>query len=130
MRRSEGRKRRGKRDRSSFGRAVSPAAAGARGKRAATGTQIARQRRSGLPRKGVRMKLLIASDLHGSAYYCEKLLEAFQREEADRILFLGDMNPGSLSLPKQNSPHSYMTLEDGVFVYKDLSGGVYHEVRI
>ena len=23
----------------------------------------------------------------------------------------------------------YMTLEDGVFVYKDLSGGVYHEVR-
>ena len=151
MRRSEGRKRRGKRDRSSFGRAVSPAAAGARGKRAATGTQIARQRRSGLPRKGARMKLLIASDLHGSAYYCEKLLEAFQREEADRILFLGDillhehthvpawtpfgdhnlyLNPGSLSLPKQNSPHSYMTLEDGVFVYKDLSGGVYHEVRI
>lgn len=37
------------------------------------------------------MKLLIASDLHGSAYYCEKLLEAFQREEADRILFLGDI---------------------------------------
>ena len=26
------------------------------------------------------------------------------------------LNPGSLSLPKQNSPHSYMTLEDGVFV--------------
>ena len=173
------------------------------------------------------MKLLIASDLHGSAYYCEKLLEAFQREEADRILFLGDLlyhgprndlpegydtkktaamlnarknkifcvrgncdtevdqmvlqfpvladyavlqagdrliyathghvhnmqnvpflQPGDIllhghthvpawthfgdhnSLPKQNSPHSYMTLEDGVFVYKDLSGGVYHEVRI
>ena len=81
------------------------------------------------------MKLLIASDLHGSAYYCEKLLEAFQREEADTAwTHFGDhnlyLNPGSLSLPKQNSPHSYMTLEDGVFVYKDLSGGVYHEVRI
>ncbi|MDO4317681.1 MAG: phosphodiesterase [Lachnospiraceae bacterium] len=37
------------------------------------------------------MKLLIASDIHGSAYYCEKLLEAFHREQADRLLLLGDL---------------------------------------
>ena len=31
------------------------------------------------------MKLLIASDLHGSAYYCEKLMERIQAEQPDRI---------------------------------------------
>ena len=29
------------------------------------------------------MKLMIASDIHGSAYFCERLLEAFDRETAD-----------------------------------------------
>lgn len=182
------------------------------------------------------MKWLIASDLHGSAYYCKALLEAFAREQADRILFLGDilyhgprndlpreynpkavitalnehkqhilsvrgnceaevdqmvlafpcladcallpvgtrtvfathghvynerslppltegdillhghthipvcketggiiiMNPGSLSIPKENSRHSYMTLEDNLFLWKDLSnsGDVYMEYRL
>ena len=37
------------------------------------------------------MKWMIASDLHGSAYYVEQLLEAFQREQADRLLLLGDL---------------------------------------
>lgn len=37
------------------------------------------------------MKLLIASDIHGSAYYCEKLLSAFKKEGAGRILLLGDI---------------------------------------
>ena len=32
------------------------------------------------------MKWLIASDIHGSALYCEKLLEAFENEKADRLL--------------------------------------------
>ena len=31
------------------------------------------------------MKWMIASDLHGSAYYCRKMLEAFEREGADRL---------------------------------------------
>ena len=181
------------------------------------------------------MKWLIASDLHGSAYYCKQLLAAFEREGADRMLLLGDLlyhgprnelprdydtkavtallnehakdilavrgncdadidqvvlqfpiwadyallaegkrlvfathghlfsldhlpplhegdvllhghthvpaceqlggvtylNPGSLSIPKEDSPHSYMTLEDGVFLWKELeSGEVYREYRI
>ena len=37
------------------------------------------------------MKLMIASDLHGSAYYTEKLLQAFEREAAERLLLLGDI---------------------------------------
>lgn len=37
------------------------------------------------------MKWLIASDLHGSEKYCEALLEAFQREGAERMLLLGDI---------------------------------------
>ncbi len=37
------------------------------------------------------MKWMIASDLHGSEYYCTKLLEAFDREKADRLLLLGDL---------------------------------------
>lgn len=37
------------------------------------------------------MKWLIASDIHGSAYYCEKLLNAFKEERADKLLILGDV---------------------------------------
>ena len=182
------------------------------------------------------MKWMIASDLHGSAVYCRRMIEAFEREGADRLLLLGDLlyhgprndlpegyapkevmpllngmkskllcvrgncdaevdqmvldfpiladyavlpvgqrlvyathghvhnlknlpplapgdillhghthipawtefveenlylNPGSLSIPKENSPHSYMTLEDSIFQWKELaSGEVYHEVTL
>lgn len=37
------------------------------------------------------MKLMIASDIHGSAVYCKKMLEAFHRENADRLILLGDI---------------------------------------
>ncbi|MBQ6477920.1 MAG: phosphodiesterase [Erysipelotrichaceae bacterium] len=175
------------------------------------------------------MKWLIASDIHGSALYCEKLIEAWKREKADRLLLLGDllyhgprndlpeayepkkviellnglkdcafsvrgnceaevdqmvlqfpimaeylllpvgeklifathghiyhrdhhpflrpndillfghihvpvcekrnglifMNPGSLSMPKQDTPHGYMTFEKDLFEWKKLDGEVY-----
>lgn len=175
------------------------------------------------------MTLMIASDIHGSAYYCRELLEAFDRERAQRLLLLGDilyhgprndlpteydpkaviamlndraqqllcvrgncdsevdqmvlrfpiladycllyagdrtvfathghqyneqslpplgkgdillhghthvpalsehedyvyMNPGSVSIPKENSPHGYMLLCDDGFVWKTLDGGIY-----
>ena len=180
------------------------------------------------------MKWMIASDIHGSAACCEKLLAAFRREQADRLLLLGDLlyhgprndlpqgyapkeviaqlsgvkdkvfcvrgnceaevdqmvlpfpvladyclleqkgrvvfathghhynlenppllqpgdvllhghthipakdnslgfwylNPGSVSIPKENSPHSYMTLEDGQFLWKDLDGAVYDSLAL
>ena len=37
------------------------------------------------------MKLLIASDIHGDADCCRALLEAFEREGAERLLILGDI---------------------------------------
>ena len=156
------------------------------------------------------MKYMIASDIHGSAYYCEKLLDRFNEEKADRLVLLGDLlyhgprnylpmeyepkrvievdqmvlefpimaeyclitegkqlimathghtfnlenppklqkgdillhghthvpanietetfrylNPGSVSLPKDGSANSYMTLENGCFIWKDLDGKEY-----
>ena len=35
------------------------------------------------------MKLMIASDIHGAAGYCRALLDAFDREGADRLLLAG-----------------------------------------
>ena len=37
------------------------------------------------------MKLMIASDIHGDASCCRKMLDAFEREQADRLLLLGDL---------------------------------------
>ncbi len=36
-------------------------------------------------------KIVIASDIHGSAFWCELLLRAFEQENADRLLLLGDL---------------------------------------
>ena len=37
------------------------------------------------------MKLLIASDIHGSAYYCGKLMEVLNEFQPDKVLLLGDL---------------------------------------
>ena len=37
------------------------------------------------------MKWIIASDIHGSAYWCEQVLAAFKNENADRLILLGDI---------------------------------------
>ena len=37
------------------------------------------------------MKLLIASDIHGSAYYCGRLMEVLEREKPDKLILLGDL---------------------------------------
>ena len=37
------------------------------------------------------MRIMIASDIHGSEFYCKKMLDAFYRENADRLLLLGDI---------------------------------------
>ena len=37
------------------------------------------------------MKLLICSDIHGDLDSCEKMLKAFERECADKIILLGDI---------------------------------------
>ena len=37
------------------------------------------------------MKYLVASDIHGSLYYAKKVIEAFEKEKADKIILLGDL---------------------------------------
>lgn len=37
------------------------------------------------------MKYIIASDIHGSAFWCNELLKAFEKEGADKLLLLGDL---------------------------------------
>ena len=58
------------------------------------------------------MKWLIASDIHGSEFYCKKVLEAFDREQADRLLLLGDVlyhGPRN-DLPKEYAPKKVIAL--------------------
>ena len=58
------------------------------------------------------MKILIASDIHGSAYYCRKLLEALDREGAPRMLLLGDIlyhGPRN-DLPEEYAPKQVISL--------------------
>ena len=41
------------------------------------------------------------------------------------------LNPGSVSIPKENSPHSYMTLEENTMQWKELeSSAVFHELTL
>ncbi len=37
------------------------------------------------------MKIMIASDIHGSAYYLEQLLNRYDEENPDKLLLLGDI---------------------------------------
>ncbi len=58
------------------------------------------------------MKIFIASDIHGSSYYCEKMIESFKRENADKMLLLGDIlyhGPRN-DLPKDYNPKKVITL--------------------
>lgn len=50
------------------------------------------------------MKVVIASDLHGSAFYAEKLMDICYKENADKLILLGDIyNHG----PRNNLPQNY-----------------------
>lgn len=37
------------------------------------------------------MKLMIASDIHGSAYYCKKMINAFEEHHPEKLILLGDV---------------------------------------
>ncbi len=65
------------------------------------------------------MKLLIASDIHGSAYYCGKLMEVVERERPDKLLLLGDLlyhGPRN-DLPREYAPKQVIPM---LSAYKDI----------
>ena len=58
------------------------------------------------------MKLMIASDIHGSAYYCKKMIDAYKNENAGKLLLLGDIlyhGPRN-DLPKEYAPKKVISM--------------------
>jgi putative phosphoesterase len=58
------------------------------------------------------MKLMIASDIHGSAFYCEKMINAYRKEKAEKLLLLGDIlyhGPRN-GLPKDYDPKQVIVM--------------------
>ncbi len=62
------------------------------------------------------MKLMVASDLHGSVYWTRKVIERFKEEQADYLVLLGDLlyhgprNP----LPKEYNPQEVIQLLNSI----------------
>lgn len=54
------------------------------------------------------MNIMVASDIHGSATYCKRMLEAYQREGADKLLLLGDILYHG---PRNDLPEGYAPKE-------------------
>ena len=58
------------------------------------------------------MNLMFASDIHGSAYYCRKMLEAYRMEKAERLVLLGDIlyhGPRN-DLPREYAPKEVIAM--------------------
>ena len=58
------------------------------------------------------MKILFASDIHGSAYYCRKLIGAYEESGADRLVLLGDLlyhGPRN-DLPREYAPKEVIAM--------------------
>ena len=54
------------------------------------------------------MNMMIASDLHGLAYYCRKMMEAYRESGADRLMLLGDILYHG---PRNDLPRDYAPKE-------------------
>lgn len=62
------------------------------------------------------MKLMIASDMHGSAMYCQKLIDVYKKECADKLLILGDIlyhGPRN-DLPNEYAPKEVIAMLNGI----------------
>ena len=58
------------------------------------------------------MKLLFASDIHGSAFYCRRLLDIYKESGASRLVLLGDIlyhGPRN-DLPKEYAPKEVIAM--------------------
>ena len=60
------------------------------------------------------MKYMFASDIHGSAYYCRKMLDAFEKEGAERLVLLGDLLYHG---PRNDLPKEY-AMKDKIYAVR------------
>lgn len=54
------------------------------------------------------MKLMFASDLHGSLFFCNKLINAYQNEKPQKLILLGDLLYHG---PRNDLSKNYNTIE-------------------
>lgn len=62
------------------------------------------------------MKLLIASDIHGAARWCARLMDAIDAEQPDRVVLLGDLlyhGPRN-DLPADYAPKEVIAMLNGI----------------
>lgn len=62
------------------------------------------------------MKIMVASDIHGSAYYCRKLVEAYENSGAQKLLLLGDIlyhGPRN-DLPEEYDPKQVISMLNNI----------------
>lgn len=62
------------------------------------------------------MKIMIASDLHGSAYYTERLVNSYKKSGAERLVLLGDIlyhGPRN-DLPKEYAPKKVIEMLNAI----------------
>ena len=58
------------------------------------------------------MKIMFASDIHGSAFYCRKMLDIYEKSGASRLVILGDIlyhGPRN-DLPKEYAPKEVIAM--------------------
>ncbi len=62
------------------------------------------------------MKYVIASDLHGSAYYADKIVQIFNAEKGEKLILLGDIyNHGPRNVfPKDYVPMKVSEILNGI----------------
>ena len=66
------------------------------------------------------MKFMIASDIHGMASFCGKMLEAFEGEGADRLVLLGDI----LYNGPRNAPPEGYGAQDAAAMLNERAGRI------
>ena len=69
------------------------------------------------------MKLIFASDIHGSLFFCEKLIDQYEKEQPDKLILLGDLLYHG---PKNNLTQDYNTMQVAKLLNSIKSPPIYY----